>query len=177
MNIEKKITVIVGNPKINSRTSSVAVEISRQVSNWLTEKEHTVSQNIVEVSEIAFGLFQWEDPIVKEKIELCLQSDILIVATPTYKASYTGLLKSFLDLFPSDSLIGKLAIPVMMGAAPVHSLAVETTLRPLLVEMGASCPTKGIYILESQLPQISEVVEKWIGISLYGLGLSLTEVN
>jgi len=75
---------------------------------------------------------------------------VVVVASPTYKATYTGLLKAFLDRFPHQGLGGVTAIPLMLGASPVHSLATEHGLRPLLVELGASVPTRGLYVLDSE---------------------------
>ena len=49
----------------------------------------------------------------------------------------------------------------MVGAGPAHALAVEVHLRPLLVEIGATLPTRGLYVLESDLPRLEEVVAEW----------------
>lgn len=49
----------------------------------------------------------------------------------------------------------------MVGAAPSHALATEVYLRPLLVELGATVPTRGLYVLESQLPELDNVLERW----------------
>jgi len=59
---------------------------------------------------------------------------------------------------------------VMVGAAPIHSLAVDTYLRPLLVELGASCPTRGLFVLESQLPDLPATVAKWLQAASPALG-------
>jgi FMN reductase len=69
------------------------------------------------------------------------------VASPTYKATYPGLLKSFLDWFSTTGLAGVTVVPVMVGAAAQHALAVKTHLRPLLVELGATVPTRGLRAL------------------------------
>jgi FMN reductase len=82
----------------------------------------------------------------------------VITACPVYKASYTGLLKAFLDRYGNNGMAGTVALPVMLGAAPHHALAVETHLRPLLVELGASVPTRGLYLLESQMDELDAVV-------------------
>ena len=88
-------------------------------------------------------------------------SDLLIVASPTYKASYTGLLKSFFDRYDSSALAGAVAVAVMTGASPVHALAPEVHLRPLLVELGASVPARALYVTESQFEDLDPVIEAW----------------
>jgi FMN reductase len=67
----------------------------------------------------------------------------LLVASPTYKGTYTGLLKVFLDQMPHQALAGTAAFPLLVMRLPQHALAVEVHLRPLLVELGANLPTPG----------------------------------
>jgi FMN reductase len=87
---------------------------------------------------------------------------LAVVASPTFKASYTGLLKAFLDWFSSTDLSGVTVVPLMVGAGPQHALAVEVHLRPVLVELGASLPTRGLYVTEAQLGHLDEVVAAWL---------------
>lgn len=70
----------------------------------------------------------------------------MVVASPTYKASFTGLLKLFLDRFPSNALDGVVAVPLMLGAGPAHALAPEVFLKPVLAELGAVLPTRALYL-------------------------------
>jgi FMN reductase len=49
----------------------------------------------------------------------------------------------------------------MVGAAPQHALAVEDHLRPVLVELGASMPTRGLYVLESQISDVDAILDRW----------------
>ena len=76
-------------------------------------------------------------------------ADLLVVASPTYKATYTGLLKLFLDRFGAGSLAGVTAVPLMLGGDLRHSLAPEAFLKPVLAEIGASSPTRGLFLLDS----------------------------
>lgn len=139
-----RVTVVVGNPKAGSRTATAARAAAAVVAP-------SAEVTTVEVSELTGGLFSWGDPAVAAAKATVLESDLLVVATPVYKASYTGLLKSFLDQFGRDELRGLATVPLMVGAAPLHSLAVEEQLRPVLIEIGASCPTRGLYVLESAI--------------------------
>jgi FMN reductase len=76
-------------------------------------------------------------------------SPIVIFASPTYKGSFTGLLKLFLDRFGTGAFGGSAAVPLMLGGDLRHSLAPEVFLKPVLVELGASCPTRGLFVLET----------------------------
>ena len=83
-----------------------------------------------------------------------MQADILVVGSPVYKASYTGVLKAFCDHIAAGQLSGKLAVPLMMGGSLQHFLALDVHLRPLLVELGAMCLTPGLYVVETELEQL-----------------------
>ncbi|WP_345414672.1 NAD(P)H-dependent oxidoreductase [Pseudonocardia xishanensis] len=155
-----RVVVVVGNPKVGSRTATAGRAAAAAVAP-------TAEVTTVEVAELAGGLFAWGDPAVAAAKATVLGADLLVVATPVYKASYTGLLKSFLDQFGRDELGALATVPLMVGAAPLHSLAVEEQLRPVLVEIGASCPTRGLYVLESAIgsgdlqTQLAEFVGLW----------------
>src|SRR5213592_1231744 len=72
-----------------------------------------------------------EDRDVTEAIQTVLDSGIVVVSTPIYRATYSGLLKVFFDLLPQDALARKVAIAIATGGGPGHLLAVDHGLRPL----------------------------------------------
>lgn len=155
----ERVTVVVGNPKVGSRTAAAGHAVAAAVAP-------AAAVSTVEVAELAGGLFSWGDPAVAAAKATVLDADLLVVATPVYKASYTGLLKSFLDQFGRDELRALATVPLMVGAAPLHSLAVEEQLRPVLVEIGASCPTRGVYVLESAIEsgELESQLADWAGL-------------
>jgi FMN reductase len=134
------ITVIVGNPKAGSRTLVAASRLANELGG---------ADLVIDLAEHAHELFDQGSTTVAELVEQVRGSDLVIVASPTFKATYTGLLKSFLDWFPFDGLAGTTAVPLMLGASPIHALAPEHGLRHLLVELGASVPTRGLYVIDS----------------------------
>lgn len=85
----------------------------------------------------------------------------MVVASPTYKASYTGLLKLFLDRIGRGALTGVTAVPLMLGGDLRHTLAPEVFLKPVLVELGASCPTAGLFLPESDFAG-SDALDIWV---------------
>jgi FMN reductase len=91
-------------------------------------------------------------------------ANLLIVASPTYKASYTGLLKLFLDRFAAGSLARVTTIPLMLGGDWRHSLAPEAFLKPVLAELGASTPTRGLFLLDSDYAE-STVLTEWLTVA------------
>ncbi len=81
--------------------------------------------------------------------------------SPTYKATYTGMLKAFFDRYGSNGLAGSVAVPLMTGGAPIHALAVEVHLRPLLVELGAAVPARGLYVTEPEFAGPGAAIGRW----------------
>jgi FMN reductase len=163
-------TVVVGNPKPGSRTRAVGEAAATAVLAHAGAASSADQVQVIELAELGGGLFSWGDPAVAQAKTAVLNSDLLIVASPVYKASFTGLLKAFLDQFGRDELRALATVPLMVGAAPLHSLAVESQLRPVLVEIGASCPTRGLYVLEKDVDIVSEQLSDWL--SVWGAVLS-----
>ena len=87
---------------------------------------------------------------VERALAAVLAARLLIVGTPVYRASYSGLLKVFFDLLTPDALAQKVAIVVATGAGPGHQLVIDHALRPLLASVGALVVSTGIYGTDTQ---------------------------
>lgn len=134
--------VVVGNPKPASRTLAAATYLAQQ----LTGEPDLV----VDLATLGPALLDWSDPGVTDLVKQVGAADLVIVATPTYKASYTGLLKLFLDRFAGGTGLSGLAVPLMLGGTLAHSLAPELVLRPVLTEIGGTVPGRGLYVVDSE---------------------------
>ena len=132
-----KIAVVTGNPKPASRTHSVALAVADALAKELPGAE---TDPVIDLAGYAPRLFDWSDEELTELTARVAAADVAVFASPTYKASYTGLLKAFLDRYGNNGLAGVTAVPVMTGGWPGHLLAVEVHLRPVLVELGATVP-------------------------------------
>lgn len=152
-----RIAVVVGNPKPKSRTW----EVARTIGDWLVRHREGEVRAEIDLADHAPRSFAWPDPELDTLTAAVADSDVVIVASPTYKATYTGLLKAFLDRYAANGLAGVTAVPVMTGGSPHHSMAVETGLRPVLVELGASVPTRGLYFEMSRMDELGAVVDEW----------------
>jgi FMN reductase len=89
-------------------------------------------------------------PAIQEAVQSVQRAQGVIVATPIYKAAYSGILKTFLDLLPPDTLAGKMVLPVATGGTLAHMLALDYALRPVLVALGAQHILSSVYLLDSQ---------------------------
>lgn len=157
---QHSLSVVIGNPKAHSRTRTIAEELAARIA---AHTNATVEET-VDLADHTARIFTWPSPEIDALSARVSQSRQVIFASPTYKASYTGLLKSFLDRYPADALAGVTAIPVFTIASDAHSLAVEHTLRPLLVELGASVPTRGLSFPTAQFDERAAILDEWVGL-------------
>lgn len=152
------VAVIVGNPKPASRTRVAAELVAAEVAR-LTPT--TSEPDVIDLADHGPALLQWGDPTVSELKQRVLSAAAVVVATPTYKATYTGLLKVFLDQFDAGELAGAPTVPVMTGGSATHALAVDVHLVPLLVEIGASCPARGLFVVGSEVDDPAPAIARW----------------
>jgi FMN reductase len=152
------VAVVVGNPKADSRTLRVALAVADALSVRLGIDGDRL---VVDLAEVATELFDPGASRVNDLLNDVAASSLIIVASPTFKATYTGLLKAFFDHYPTNALRAAVAVGVMTGAAPIHALAVEVHLRPLLVELGANTPTRGLYVTEQQFDDLDTAIGGW----------------
>ena len=91
------------------------------------------------------------DELLKTAREQVAQADAVVIATPVYKAAYSGILKAFLDLLPQDGLRGKLVLPLATGGSQSHMLALDYGLRPVLSALDAKHVLPSIYATDLQI--------------------------
>ena len=90
-----------------------------------------------------------DDTRVLEALSAIQAAGIVVASSPTYRATYTGLLKTFFDLLPQDALAGKIGLPILTGGGPSHQLALDHTFRPLFASVGATT-VNGVYGYDAQ---------------------------
>jgi FMN reductase len=134
--------VVVGNPKPRSRTLAAATYLAKE----LTGSDPGLS---VDLAEVGVDLLDWTSERVADLVDRVGAADLVVFASPTYKGTYTGLLKLFLDRFDGGTGLGGLAVPLMLGGSPAHALAPELSLRPVLTELGATVPGRGLFVVDS----------------------------
>lgn len=76
-------------------------------------------------------------------------AQIVIAATPTYRAVYTGAMKCLFDLMPPAHLAGKICIPIQTAASPAHFLAIEYGMKPLFTSL-EGLPISGVYATDDK---------------------------
>ena len=152
------IAVVTGNPKPASRTHGVALAVADAVAKARSTTRRTGWSSTSPTTPRGCSTGPIPSDPADRRGRRGRHRDF---ASPTYKASYTGLLKAFLDRYGSNGLAGITAVPVMTGGWPGHLLAVEVHLRPVLVELGASVPSRGLYVTEPELADLDNAVGAW----------------
>ena len=145
--------VVSGNPRAGSRTSTLAVAVGAA----LAAGERVT---VIEVGDLGPGLLTPGDPATAEAVAALKSADLLVVATPTYKGSYTGILKVLLDQLPAQALAGKRAVPVVTAGVPPQAAAALALLGQLLGELGADVQP-GLPVVEADLPESVAIAEKY----------------
>ena len=141
--VSPAVSVVVGNPKPASRTLSAATHVARELAGAEPEL-------VIDLVTLGPSILDWADEDVTHLVKQVGESDLVVFASPTYKGTYTGLLKLFLDRFAGGTGLKGVAIPLLLGGSPAHSLAPELTLRPVLAEIGGTVPGRGLFVIDRQ---------------------------
>lgn len=142
------ILLLSGSPSTPSRSS----RLLHHVGDKLKELGyHTVNLNVKDLPAQALLQADFAHPeLVAAKHKLA-QAKAIVIATPIYKAAYSGLLKTFLDILPQDGLHGKLVLPLATGGSQSHLLALDYALRPVLAALDADHVLASVYATDAQV--------------------------
>ena len=142
------VVTIHGSPQAGSRSAAVA--------NHLAELVHAagfetaaITVRDLPAAELVAG--RGDSGLLAAAVERVTRARALIVATPVYKASFTGLLKLFLDALAPDALAGKIILPLATGASLAHFLSIDYAMRPVLAALGAEHVLRGVYLVDAQI--------------------------
>ena len=160
------VLLIAGSPSERSRTAALLEATGQRL------ESRGVQVNRLRVRDLhpqALLLADFGHPSVLAAQALVANASVLVVATPVYKAAYSGILKVFLDLLPQTAFKGKTVLPLATGGSPHHMLALDYALRPVLQSLGAKHILPGIYATDGQvalLPEGGHQIEPDIGARL-----------
>lgn len=143
-----RVLSISGSPQTPSRTDGVLAYVGRRLSGRGHQVEVLSLRDLPPGPLLAADV---EDPAIAAAIAQVVAADAVVVGSPIYKAAYSGLLKTFLDLLPQFALSGKVLLPVVTGGSPAHVLAVDYALRPVLASMNPAHIGAGWFVSSSQV--------------------------
>lgn len=148
------VVVVSGSPSPTSRSRSVGVLVAELLGGG----------TVIDLGQLDAEalLGRRTDPQVDEAIGLASNAEILVVATPVYRATYSALTKTLFDLMPLDSLVGTIVVPVAAGGSKEHSLVIEHGLRPLISSLGGLSISGGVYASQTDFREDGQPLARLI---------------
>jgi FMN reductase len=144
------IILLSGSPSLTSRSTAVLGYIEELIRGEGISAS-SIPLRDLSAEDLLYG--HYDNPSIQEAADRVVKAKAVIIATPVYKAAYTGFLKTFLDLLPRDALHDKIVIPIAVGGTLAHLLTIDYAFKPVLNALGARYIYNGIYILDSQIAQ------------------------
>jgi FMN reductase len=127
------ILALSASPSSTSKTARLAQHVLGKVTGEDLAGRHI---KLRELPAEALLRADTSAPQIADAVRAIEDARGIVIATPTYKAAYSGLLKVFLDLLPQFGLSGKVVLPCATGGSVAHMLALDYGLRPVLQSMG-----------------------------------------
>ena len=142
------VVTLGGSPSQRSR-SGVLLERAK---HWLNQQGvEVVSYQVRDFAAEDLLHARFDSPKIIDLLQQIENADGLVIATPVYKASFSGALKTVLDLLPERALSHKVVLPIATGGSIAHMLAVDYALKPVLSALKAQEMLQGIFAEDSQI--------------------------
>ncbi|MFJ7882624.1 NADPH-dependent FMN reductase [Pseudomonas sp. NPDC096917] len=142
------VVTLAGSPSQRSR-SGVLLDRAKQ---WLNQQGvEVVSYQVRDFPAEDLLHARFDSPKIIDLLQQIERADGLVIATPVYKASFSGALKTVLDLLPERALSHKVVLPIATGGSIAHMLAVDYALKPVLSALKAQEMLHGIFAEDSQI--------------------------
>lgn len=160
------VLLIAGSPSERSRSAALLDSVAQR----LTARGANVERLLIrDLSPQALLLADTSHFSIRKAIDQVQRARAVVIATPVYKAAYSGVLKVFLDLLAQNALQGKTVLPLATGGSPHHMLALDYALRPVLQSLAARHILPGVYVTDAQVvltPEGAHTVSADIGLRL-----------
>ena len=140
------IVALAGSPSANSRSSALLRHVLDRFADGVARTEIVLR----DLPPAALVRADHDDPAIRHARDQVAAARLVVIATPIYKASYSGLLKTFLDLLPQDALRGKTVLALGTGGSAAHLLALDYALKPVLAALGARHILDTVYAVDAQ---------------------------
>ena len=142
------ILLLAGSPSAPSRST----RLLHHVGDKLARRGHRYARlDVRDLPGQAILRADWNDAHIQAALATVEEASAVVVATPVYKAAYSGILKAFLDLLPQFGLTNKLVLPLATGGSQSHMLALDYALRPVLSSLNPRHVLPSIYATEVQV--------------------------
>ena len=141
------IVIISGSPTQPSRSFAIASYVKK----FLLTQNHKVEHiNVRDLPPEDLIYANFKSPAINHTLAQVDRAQAVIVISPVYKASYTGVLKTFFDLIPEKGLAEKIILPIANGGSIAHLLSLEYAFKPLFSILDSQEILTGVYLVDSQ---------------------------
>ncbi|UXH76541.1 NADPH-dependent FMN reductase [Roseateles amylovorans] len=144
------VLLIAASPSVRSRSGALLAGAAERLQH-LGLAPRTLKLRDLPAQPLLHAEF--DHPEILASLEAVAQAKVVVLATPIYKAAYSGLLKVFLDLLPQDGLMGKSVWTLATGGSLAHLLALDYGLLPVLSALGARAHVDGVYATDAHIPR------------------------
>lgn len=151
-----EILVVSASPSTTSKTERVAEHVTRQLTSAGNTASHLRLRDLPAEPLLSADT---SHPRVAEATDRVESAPGVVLATPTYKAAYSGLLKVFLDLLPQFGLTGKAVLPLATGGSVAHVLSLDYALRPVVHSLGPRHVVQSFFLLNDHLAVDGDTLE------------------
>jgi len=142
------ILTIAGSPSPQSRSARLLAHVGTAIE---AADLDVANLSLRSLPAEALLLADRSDPAISAALDAVSQASAIVLATPIYKAAYSGLLKSFLDLLPQRGFEGKFVWPIASGGSLAHALAIDYALRPVLASLSSTHIGRAVFALDSEI--------------------------
>lgn len=142
------VLVVSGSPAAISKSARLADHASDELAKAGIETRHIRVRDLPAHALLAGDA---TDPAIARALALLDAADGVVFVTPTYKASYSGMMKTFIDLLPQRALAGKAVLPLAVGGSLAHVLMLDYAFRPVLHSLGVRHSVQGCFLIDTAL--------------------------
>ncbi|MBF6987318.1 NADPH-dependent FMN reductase [Cupriavidus sp. IK-TO18] len=142
------ILTLSGSPSVQSRSGLVLAHLRTALEAAGERTRHLDLRDLPAGPLLAARV---DDDAIAAATRAVAEAQVVVLATPVYKAAYSGLLKAFLDLLPQTGLRDKIVLPIATGGSLAHALAIDYALRPVLSALGSRQILPGIFAVDQQI--------------------------
>jgi FMN reductase len=151
------IVILVGSATTPGRTHTIAA----QLGDSLRARDANLKIDLLDLAQVSFAAcdgrpLEAYDVTVRDAVSKVAAAAGIVIASPVYRATYTGVLKNFLDILPVVALRDKLVGIAVVGASLHHYLGVDTGLRSVLAWFGALALPTSVYLTSSDFDEAKQ---------------------
>ncbi len=142
------LLIISASASKTSRSELVGGYLTRLLTGDYRSIDHL---RVRELPPAALACADIQDPAIAAAVSKLVRASAVVFITPTYKGSYSGLFKMFIDLLPQYALRGKVVLPLATGGTIAHMQMMDHAMRPVLQTMWPRHIAQGCFILDQHI--------------------------